>query len=492
MVSKPKPIDLPNGGWQPRPDQLPLWSYMEHGGTRAIEIAHRRWGKDDIALHFTAIAANDVGYEGCRGRIGNYWHMLPLATQSRKAIWEAVNPRTGKRRIDDAFPREVIEDRREGDMFIRFKCGSTWQVVGSDNFQGLLGSPPVGLVYSEWALADPHSWALLSPILEENGGKALFITTPRGRNHAHRMYESFKQRMAQGQDYFAQKITADDTPVFTPERLVNARQDLVDIYGEDDGDALFQQEYYCSFDAPLVGAYYAKLIAWLENNGRITDAVQWDPHYPVETAWDLGFSDDTSIWWYQVVGGELRVLDYYFANNQAPDHYAEEINDRNLMYGWRYYQDDPRSSLHWVPWDARPKTLASGGKSLLEIFWFDHHIGMRVAPNVSVRDGIDNVRKLLRKTWFHPRCVKGLDCLRNYRREWDEDRKCFKDVPLHDWTSHGADAFRILANAYQQRERVAQPFTDVKTHSGPTIIIPTFNDMLEYNIAHRNDEQRIG
>src|SRR3712207_6376859 len=131
--------------WSPRPYQRGLWSYLEQGGRRAVEVAHRRWGKDEVALHWTAVAAHQ--------RVGAYWHMLPEAAQARKAIWDAVNPHTGKRRIDEAFPPVLRETTREAEMFIRMDNGSTWQVVGSDNFNSLVGSPPIGLVASEHALA---------------------------------------------------------------------------------------------------------------------------------------------------------------------------------------------------------------------------------------------------------------------------------------------------------------------------------------------------
>ena len=176
-------ISLPNN-WQPRDYQRPAWDYLEKGGKLAYVIAHRRWGKDDIALHWTACAAFD--------RVGTYWHLLPQASQARKAVFEAINPHTGLRRIDEAFPRELRETTRENEMFIRFKNGSTWQVVGSDNYDSLVGSPPVGVVMSEWALAKPQAWAYLRPILKENGGWAAFITTPRGRNHCHRMFLSLQ------------------------------------------------------------------------------------------------------------------------------------------------------------------------------------------------------------------------------------------------------------------------------------------------------------
>ena len=147
-------IRLPNN-WEPRDYQLPLWSYLQGGGLRADVAAHRRWGKDEVALHWTATQMVQ--------RPGSYWHMLPEASQARKAIWDAVNPHTGLRRIDEAFPPALRENTREQDMFIRFKNGATWQVVGSDNYNSLVGSPPVGVIFSEWSIARPDAWTYMRP-----------------------------------------------------------------------------------------------------------------------------------------------------------------------------------------------------------------------------------------------------------------------------------------------------------------------------------------
>jgi phage terminase large subunit len=151
---------------------MPAWEQLEAGKKRLALAWHRRAGKDDVCLHWAATCAMT--------RVGGYWHMLPQHNQARKAIWDAINPGTGRRRIDDAFPLALRDSTREQDMFIRFKNGSTWQVVGSDNYNALVGSPPVGVVFSEYALSDPSSWAFIRPILAENGGWALFISTPRG------------------------------------------------------------------------------------------------------------------------------------------------------------------------------------------------------------------------------------------------------------------------------------------------------------------------
>ncbi|MCR5879412.1 hypothetical protein [Phenylobacterium sp. J367] len=168
--------------WTPKPHQEELFFALRGGCKRADVAAHRRWGKDEVALAWAAEAAIRTQ--------GTYWHLLPEAAQAKKAIWDAINPHTGKRRIDEAFPREVRHKRWEADMKVELKNGSTWQVAGSDNYNSLVGSPPVGVVFSEWSLAKPEAWGYLRPILAENGGWALFLWTPRGLNHATRAFES--------------------------------------------------------------------------------------------------------------------------------------------------------------------------------------------------------------------------------------------------------------------------------------------------------------
>ena len=166
---------------------------------RLIEVAHRRWGKDEIALNATRHLAMQ--------RPATYWHCLPEYGQGRKAIWQAVNPHTGKRRIDEAFPPEIVKNRLNNEMFIELVNGSTWQLIGSDRYDTTVGSGPAGIVYSEWALANPSAWGYHRPMVEENNGWAAFITTPRGDNHAASMY-----RMAKGNpNWFAEVSSVYDT-----------------------------------------------------------------------------------------------------------------------------------------------------------------------------------------------------------------------------------------------------------------------------------------
>jgi phage terminase large subunit len=449
-------IRIPNG-WTPRKYQMPLWRYLENGGRRAIDIAHRRWGKDDVALHWGCVAAHQ--------RPATYWHMLPQATQARKAIWEAVNPHSGIRRIDEAFPVALRDTTREQEMMIRLKTGATWQVVGSDNFNSLVGSPPAGIVFSEFALANPYSWAYLKPILDENGGWAIFITTPRGRNHAHKMYEAAKRDPS----WFAERSSALDTGRFTRKQLDEFKKEYIDLFGEDMGSAMFEQEYLCSFDAAILGAYYGKEIAEAEREGRIC-SVAHDASLPVFTAWDLGHSDDTSIWFFQVHWGEIRIIDHYRAAGQDLHHYAEVLCGRRIIVTERGDKGEPkkwvhgepvpehshriayRYGRHWGPHDARPKTLAANGRSIVQQL-DDYGVRMAIVPQLSVQDGIQSARSTLKHCWFdETRCAYGLDSLKNYRREWDEDKRMFKESPEHDWTSHAADAFRYLSLIWKNPE----------------------------------------
>src|SRR6185369_9503925 len=289
-------IQLPNN-WEPRPYQKRAWSALESGKKRVLLFWHRRSGKDDIGLHFTATQALQ--------RVGTYWHMLPEYAQARKAIWDAVDPHKGMRRIDIAFPKELRASTREDTMSIRFKNGSAWHLVGSDNYNALVGTPPVGIVVSEWALADPNAWGYIRPILLENNGWALFVTTSRGRNHAAKMYEDYRD----DPEWFVELLKATETSVFSLESLNQERSEYVKDYGEEAGNALFEQEYLCSFDAPTFGAYYAAELRRMEEDGRI-GTLPIDRSISTHTAWDLGYSDSTAIWFIQCVGRERRLIDY--------------------------------------------------------------------------------------------------------------------------------------------------------------------------------------
>ncbi len=414
-------IRLPANGWRPRDYQLPLWKYLEGGGKRAVAIWHRRAGKDEVCLHWTATQMVQ--------RAGNYWHMLPQQSQARKAIWSAVNPHSGKRRIDEAFPIELRLHTRETEMQIVFKNGATWQVVGSDNYNSLVGSPPVGVVFSEWALADPAAWAYIRPILAENDGFALFITTPRGRNHASTFYEAGLE----DDDWFAELLPATKTSVFTAKQLEIEEREYKREFGPDDGLARFKQEYLCNFAAAIPGSYYGPYMVAAEEGKRI-GRVPWEPNLQVITAWDLGFGDSTAIWFAQLVGREVRIIDYYESSGVGIEHYVKALRRKPYVYGDTI-----------LPHDAAAGSLQTG-RSMVDTMWSLGLRELRVLPRSSIEDGINAARGLLPRCWFDKQnCERGLNALREYHREWDDKARVFKNRPHHDWASHAADAFRYLA-----------------------------------------------
>lgn len=429
-------LTLPANGWEPRRDQLRLWRYLMNGGTRACEIAHRRWGKDDVGLHMTAIKAHL--------RVGTYWHMLPQANQARKAIWDAVNPRTGMRRIDEAFPEALRAVTRENEMFIRFKNGSSWQVVGSDNFNALVGSPPIGIVISEWAISNPAAWAYLSPILRENGGFVLFITTSRGKNHAKRTLDTF----ADDPEAFAEVTRADQTAVFTPEALAAERRELIGQYGEDMGHALFEQEYMCSFDAAILGAYWGAELAAAERDGRVRP-LAIDPTMPVHDAWDIGVRDSTAIWFFQTDGFRVRVVDYYENHGKDAAHYVKFVQDRGYKRGITWLPHDAKVT-EWTANRTRVETITKLG------------LNPRLVPDHKLMDGINSARLIIPLCEFNstPAVQQGMEALKAYQKEWNEKMSRFSDTPLHNWASHGADAFRYLAIGWRQQVKAPEKPAD--------------------------------
>jgi len=421
-------VTIPHGGWLPRYHQMPLWNYLRDGGKRAIAIWHRRAGKDEVAMHFAAFSAAT--------RRGNYLHMLPEFNHGRRVIWNAVNPHTGRRRIDEAFPPEWRTNTNDNEMFMRLANGSTWQVVGSDRYDGLVGASAVGVTFSEYALSNPSALGYLRPMLEENDGWVMFITTPRGHNHAKALYD----HACQTPGWFAELLTARDTGMLTERQLDEALFEYSALYGADVGRAQFQQEYECSFNAAILGAFYALEMKDVRDEGRVLP-IEPMTDRPVMRAWDIGVGDDTSIWWFQAVGAQLLVLDHYASSGVGLEHYRDVCAEREAERGWLHGTD-------FVPHDAKVREWGSG-KTRVETM---QELGLSpmLVPNASLDDGINAVRRVLPLCVFHPRCeVGGINALEQYRREWDDEKKCFRASAVHDWTSHPADAARYMALAYR-------------------------------------------
>ena len=364
--------------------------------------------------------------------------MLPEAAQARKAIWDAVNPRTGKRRVDEAFPHELRSTTREHEMFIGFKCGGSYQVLGSDNYNSLVGSTPAGVVYSEWPLSRPQADAYLMPILAENNGWELYIYTPRGRNHG---LSTLKAAQADP-DAFAQVLTAADTGIIPQAVLDKQLEAYIAKFGEDHGQSFFDQEYGCSFDAANIGAILGRQIAKAENEGRVHSGVYIDPAgAPIEVSSDIGFRDTATWWFWQPKVGGFSLVDYMGESGLDADDWIERIRAKGYNIG----------QIH-LPHDARVKTFQSKHSSVERFLLAFGADKVSIVPRVSISDRINAARKVLGRCEFNEdTCSKGLDGLREWSYEWNEDTQEFSREPLHNWASHPGDGFSYGAQIMSER-----------------------------------------
>lgn len=464
-------LSLPHN-WTPRWYQKPAWRYMERGGRNAVIIAHRRYGKDELGLHHTACAAHD--------RVGSYVHMLPEYAQARKAIWNMVNPHTGKRRIDEAFPKELRSATREDEMFIQFKNGSTWQVAGSDNYDSLMGTSYAGMVHSEYALANPSAQGYFQPILMENKGWQMFITTPRGKNHAYKMYNHAVKQAAAGKDWYAELSGVDHTKAMPEADLEDELNRLQEMHGEDYGRALWLQEYFCSFEAALPGSIWGDCIEKARREGRIGMVPLED--VPVCTAWDLGRTDATAIWWYQIALGSVRVVDFHESSFKDIPYYGDLLRKKARERGFCY-------DTHYLPRDARFSTLAAAGLTIHQQM-IEQDVGrIQIINSVDHVDGIQAARATFPYVWIDEvRCGIGLEHLKTYHYEWDEETHTFSNRPEHDASSHAASAFRTLALSWKPQARFKGGVAQEKINS----TLPTFGELKRRHFRARQAERLFG
>lgn len=405
-----------------RPYQKPQLIASTKGIKRFYKIWHRRAGKDITDINFTIMKMME--------RKGNYWHLLPEYKQARKAVWRGKT--ADGRSYLDYFPHELIAKKRDNEMEIELINGSIWQLMGSDNIHSARGAGPVGIVFSEFAFTHPEAWPTIEPILMENGGWAVFNSTPYGPNHAKDLWD-----LAQGNPkWFTQLLTIDDTcrddgtPIVTEEMLGEMR-----TMGT--SEETIQREYYCSWEGSIEGAYYADSFRWLDEHNRVT-TVPHEHGILVKTYWDIGRSDYTSVWFMQKVGREYRFIDYFQMHNKDIPDFAKEILARQ-----DYVYDE-----HILPHDAGHLRLGMAGKTVKQQLadMLPKH-NFRIQPQTqSVQSDIMLTRAFLRKCVFDKdKCKQGIDALRSYTKKFNDTLNRFEDKPLHNWASDGSDAFRYSA-----------------------------------------------
>lgn len=411
MVAKLK-ISLPHK-FEPRPYQIPIFEAIENGIKRGVCVWHRRSGKDK-SLWNLMLAESAL-------RIGNYYYYFPTMSQGRKTIWQ------GKDKEGFAFldhvPKELIKRKSDQEMRIEFYNGSAVQIVGTDRLE-VVGPNPIGCIFSEYSLQDPNGWEYIRPILVENEGWAIFNYTPRGMNHGFDMYDQAKNN----DDWFCELLTVDDTQIISKAAIKKEADAGM-------AEGLVQQEFYCSFQYGLKGAYYLDEMAKLRKQGQIGEVPAQD--IQTHTAWDIG-EDQTSIWFIQIVGQKINIIDYHQDTGKGLPHYARVLQEKGYLYG-----------THLAPHDMENREWGSGESRIDKASKLK--IDFEVVPrDRSIDDGIGAVRSLIMRCWFDEnQTKKGLHALMNYQREWDEKNKTFNPNPKpRHWANHGADAFRTFASGF--------------------------------------------
>jgi hypothetical protein len=386
----------------------------------AVLVAHRRCGKTVACINELIVKALLENKKDAQ-----YAYIAPYYAQSKSIAWQYLLK----------FSEPFRTNQNQSELWIELFNKARIRLFGADNPDALRGLYLDGVILDEYADMKPSVWgSVLRPLLSDRLGWAVFIGTPKGHNA---FYDVFSNAEKQ-ENWFVRVLRASQTKLI-------ADAELKDAFGSMTPDQ-YLQEFECSFEAAIVGAYFGKEMRNLTDESRITN-VEYDPMFPCHTSWDLGYSDDTAIFWFQAVHGEIRVLDYHSSNGENIDYYTNLIKSKEREYGYKY-------GTHWLPHDARAKTLSSGGKSVIEQIATKIPIEtLKIVPNLSLQDGIQASRMALQRAWFDTKCQEGIECLRQYQREYDEDKKVFRDKPRHDWTSHGADAWRYLSIAYREEEK---------------------------------------
>jgi len=406
----------------------------------ACLVAHRRAGKTVAAVNDIIRAA--ITYQGERGLFG---YVAPYRSQAKAVAWQYFQE----------FAAPVTESKNEQELTLTLINGSQIRLFGADNADAMRGLGFDGLYLDEYGDFRPSVFGnVLRPSLSDKQGWCVFGGTPKGKNAFWDIYET-AQRLPS--EWFLLRLPASTSGLLPPGELAAARAQLA----EDQ----YLQEYQCSFEAAIQGAYFGKEMREAQEQGRIC-AVSYDPNLPVHTAWDLGYRDDTAVWFYQIGRGEIRVIDFYAVSGEDIHHIAAVVTGKPYKY-----------ARHYLPHDARAKSLQTG-KSIVEQLAGYLDLGkLAVVPDIGVQSGIQAVRMTLPRVWFDAeRCREGIEALRQYQREYDEDKRAYRQSPRHDWTSHPSDAFRMLAVSWQEVSEKT-PAAEIK----PLIVGPsntvTLNDM---------------
>ncbi len=394
--------------FKPHPFQVEITKSLKRFN---IFICHRRFGKSTLMVNLLLRWALGAKRRAWRGAYAS-----PTYRQTKTIAWDYLNY------YSSVVPEATI-NRNIAELLYDFKNGARISLLGASEPDNLRGPYYDAFVFDEYAQIVPRAWTeIIRPSIVDRKGWAIFIGTPKGHNH----FWDLKEEHKDDPDWSIMTFKASETNILDPSELESARKTM--------SEEEYEQEFECSFEAALAGAYYGSLMQDALTAGRITN-VPYDPILLVHTAWDIGVDDETAIWFFQVhPAGELRIIEYYEDTGNGIDYYVKVLKERKYIYG-----------SHLVPHDAQARSFAAGGRSTTEIA---RSLGLEltVVPRSSPLDGIGAVRSIIPRCWFDAMMTKdGIEALKTYRKEYSDKLVTFRDHPLHDWASHGADAFRTLS-----------------------------------------------
>ena len=395
-------------------------------GLRAVECWSRRMGKDITYMSIAAMKALD--------RKGLYVHFLPEFAHARRTIWDGFT-NEGERLIDISFPKEIRKSLNEQEMRIELVNGSVWQLGGSDQFNRWVGSNPIGLVYSEFAIAHPKGWEMMRPILQANGGYAAFISTPRGYNHFHAMLELAKREASWRHSH----QNAVDAGLMT-------QADIDEEIRLGMPEELARQEYLCDFSAANVGAILGKQMETAEKQGRLSLEPVWDMDGGgIIVSSDIGFHDTAAFWfWQQQPGGRFALVDY----DEDTGLDAEQWIDRLADKPWKV-------AKLWLPHDARAKSFQTRHSVVQQFINSKWAKDIGLVPAMRDQDKVNAGRSMVPRCVFDAAaCAQGILALRDWSFKWNDERRTYSTTPDHNWASHAADAFCYGAAMLRDHEPV--------------------------------------
>jgi len=421
IVSNPNPLS------QIELDYHCRWQFKDYHDRKkrwAVLVCHRGAGKTvatvcDLILH---AARHNKTWDG------RYAMIAPFYNQVKDNAWTYLK--------QYAQPL-LAEEPREAELSVLLRNRARIRLYGSDNPDRLRGIHLDGLVLDEFGSMLPSVGKVIKPMLSARHGCCTYIGTPNGKNA---FYDTWRDALKDQNEWFTLMLKASTAGVLSAEEIEVQRRQMPDDE--------FDQEFECSWEAATKGAFYGDELRIMQAEDRIRP-LEIDKAVRVQTTWDLGVSDSTAIWFIQAVGRERRLVDYYETSGVGLDHYVQVLYDKRQQHGWTYGE-------HFFPHDIQVREFTSGQSRLAALA--KHGIEATVVPNYSELDGINAVRKMLGRTWIDSeRCERGLEALRQYRREYDDKLKDWKKNALHDFSSHAADSLRYFAIGFDDTSTTRTP-----------------------------------